>query len=241
MKAYSGFLRLVLATFLLFPSLGQSEVDKVKPRLYMRPGWIFDMECQAKTGFKIEPAWQMELLKNVGEFQNAWDKYAGQLIQVSEEKVGRHFERSEYEVTLSVCNFVPMATPFIMTVKLYLESYKASKPGGEGKWSLDRFAILTHHELLHHLINNTENLEFRSFSKLAQKYKADTHNVLAHLHLMAIQKSVYEKIGRLDLVKESDKIYGYIGGDYARSWEIVNAEGPEPFLAELKLWNREKK
>jgi len=54
---------------------------------------------------------------------------------------------------------------------------------------------------------------------------------------MAIQKAVDEKMARPDLIQETDKIYAYIGGDYARAWEIVKTEGSDPFLSELKAWN----
>ncbi len=63
--------------------------------------------------------------------------------------------------------------------------------------------------VLHHLINNTENLEFRNFSKLVHKYENENNNVLAHFHLMAIQK-VYEQMIRKDLVQEPNEIYAYI-------------------------------
>ncbi|MBI1859348.1 MAG: hypothetical protein HYR96_00315 [Deltaproteobacteria bacterium] len=202
----------------------------------MQNGWIFDMDCQAKTGFKIDPAWQFEAIQKEREFQEAWNKNAKDLIETAQTEAGRIFQRSELDVTLSVCNFTPMARPFIMTVKLYLDSY--AKSSGKEKWTLGRFVVLTHHELIHHLLDNTENLEFRAFSALSQKYKAENPNVLAHTHLMAVQKAVYVDLERTDLLNDTNAVYAHIGGDYARSWEIVNSEGTDPFLFELKAWNR---
>ena len=52
---------------------------------------------------------------------------------------------------------------------------------------------------------------------------------------MAIQKFVYLKLGRPDLVAMLEADYNQIGGAYARSWEIVQIEGYEAFLNEFPV------
>ncbi len=66
--------------------------------------------------------------------------------------------------------------------------------------------------------------------------------MLAHIHLMALQRAVYEQLGRQDLLKEA--AHGYldiIQGSYAEAWKIVDKEGVKPFLDELQRFNRLKK
>lgn len=143
-----------------------------------------------------------------------------------------------------------MACPFIMNMQPYLKTAMAPKTPS----SVTAFVALLHHELLHHLLDNTEGEDFKEFSKLMQKYDAllkktenakedsfvvSTDNVLAHIHLMALQKTTYEKLGRSDLLAEAENTYlNVIGGAYAKAWEIVKQEGAEPFLAELQEFNR---
>lgn len=99
------------------------------------------------------------------------------------------------------------------------------------------FVSMTHHELLHSLVDNIVNDKFSQSSVLLEKYKNEHFNVLAHLHLMAIQKSVNEKLNDKELIQATDQLYSYISGDYARAWEIVRIEGPEKFLTELQAYN----
>ncbi len=61
--------------------------------------------------------------------------------------------------------------------------------------------------------------------------------MLVHLHLMAIQKATYQKVGNQVLLEATDSIYKFIGGDYQRAWEIINTEGSEAFLKEIQTFN----
>lgn len=50
---------------------------------------------------------------------------------------------------------------------------------------------------------------------------------------MAIQKFVYTKLGRVDLIEMVAQTNLRIGGAYKRAWEIVQQEGHEAFMKEL--------
>lgn len=200
----------------------------VKPQLFFTNGWVFDQICAQRTGFKIDPAWGQELQSRLGEFQKAWDDEAGGLIGATEKVAGKNFVRSEYTVTLSVCNFLPMSDPFLVNMLPYLNS---SARGGQSRSRLS-LVDLVYHELLHNfLVDNLKGWP----TPLLEKYKNEGGSVLAHLHLMALQKTVYEKMKRPDLLAEADAMYKLIGGAYARSWRIVTEiEGAEGFLAEIR-------
>jgi hypothetical protein len=94
------------------------------------------------------------------------------------------------------------------------------------------FSGLVFHELLHTYIGRYNGLE----SKLAEKYASEPLVVLTHLHLLALMKQVYLKLGRADQLRE------IVARDsasedtaYRRAWQIVNdIEGHEAFVSELK-------
>ena len=72
-------------------------------------------------------------------------------------------------------------------------------------------------------------------SRLLAKYEGEDLLVRNHLHLLALLKHVYVKLGRtreLALVVDADQHLPRAA--YRRAWEIVNAEGDEPFVSELK-------
>lgn len=51
---------------------------------------------------------------------------------------------------------------------------------------------------------------------------------------MSIQKQVYLKLGRADLLAWISKLYTLIGGTEARAWQIVDTlEGHDAFIKEL--------
>lgn len=218
-----------------------SNSSAVSPKLFMQPSFIFDGECQRKTGFKIDPVIQNEFLKRIGSFQSEWDRRAQLLISASEKAAGRNFVRKEYSVALTLCAWTPMGDPaFIVSVRPYLG---LNRTDAEKKLSLSMaaFVSMTHHELLHSLVENIVNPEFSATSALLEKYKAEPFNVLVHLHLMAIQKAANEQLGDKDLSQATAQLYAYIGGDYARAWEIVGTEGVQKFLNELKSYNSKSK
>ena len=94
------------------------------------------------------------------------------------------------------------------------------------------FSGLVFHELLHTYIGRYDRLE----SRLIEKYSGEPLVVLTHLHLTALMKRVYLKLGRADQLRE------IVARDsasedpaYRRAWQIVNdIEGHEAFVRELR-------
>ena len=91
------------------------------------------------------------------------------------------------------------------------------------------------HELLHSLVDELVLSEDFS-SAMMTKYKAEHPNVLVHLHLMAIQRAAYLKLGEKDLLEGTNSLYAFIGGDYQQAWKIIETEGADAFLAELRAY-----
>lgn len=218
-----------------------SESSKATPRLFIQPAPVFDMVCALKTGFKLDPTmqakFQKELYAKIPQFQSAWDSRAAHLISESERAAGRTFKRQEYSVAMILCDWIPMGDPaFIVSAFPYLGPSRKMN-GFDMPVGMSEFVSMTHHELLHSLVDNIINPEFSNTSTLLEKYKGEPFNVLVHLHLMAIQKATYLKLKDNELLKATDDLYAFIGGDYKRAWQIIGIEGTEKFLAELQSFN----
>ncbi len=226
---------LLLALFLFVPKTWTAETSSLK--LFLEAAPVFDLVCQEKTNFKIDQKWQLEFIQKEKFFQNAWDEKASSIATLSEQIAGRSFTRKEYSVALVLCKWTPMGLPFIVSVRPFLDSSAEADEALKTPLSMHAFVSMTHHELLHNLVDNLLTEDFWNFSTLLSKYSKEPFNVLVHLHLIALQKAVYEKMGDQDLLKNTEILYKFIGGDYLRAWDIVNDEGAEPFTKELQAFN----
>lgn len=217
--------------------------EDITPRLFMQSAQVFDSVCQ-QGSFKIDPEvfskYQLELSEKLAVFQRAWDDVAATLIAPSEEAAGRKFVRKEYSVALSVCGWIPMADPvFLVSAIPFLGPSRKSK-GFDMPMNMNAFVSMTHHELLHSLVDNIVNAEFSNSSQLLEKYRLEKFNILVHLHLMAVQKAAYQRIPAPELMQATSQLYAFIGGDYDKAWKIVEAEGSEKFVNELQAFNQSK-
>lgn len=207
------------------------------PQLFLKPALLFDHECSVRTKMPIPAEWKEELRVQAPRFQAEWDRRASVLNRTAEKLAGRAFARKEFSVILTLCPWTPMGDPaFIVYMAPYLEASSRVKNSAAARMAL--FLAMTHHELLHSLVENIETFEFGGASATVKKYEKEPYNVLVHLHLMAIQKATYEETGDRDLLEAAEGLYvKIIGGDYARAWEIVKLEGTAPLLRELQKYN----
>jgi len=212
--------------------------QEASPRLFFEQVPVFDMECAARTKVPLKQSWREELTRRLPEFQAAWDAKSTKLTSFAEELSGRKWVRKEYSVALNICSWTPMASPLIVTVVPYLHS---EPPHPLFPLSMSAFVSMTHHELLHSLVSNIEETyDFAESSKMLSKYQNEPFNVLVHLHLIALQKAVYEKMGDRELLEQTDVLYKFIGRDYLRAWNIVAMEGADVFVQELHSFNSRK-
>jgi hypothetical protein len=117
-----------------------------------------------------------------------------------------------------------MASPFLVNIRPYLKSTSGNLP-------MLSFVQLSFHEWIHLYLESFYDFK----SPIFEKYKDETFNVKAHLHLMALEKAVYLKLKREDFLNSANNVYrNVIKGDYSRSWEIIEKDGFESFLVDLR-------
>lgn len=175
----------------------------------------------------VKQEWIKELNEKIVHLDDVWTKQGPVLFKVLFDQTGVGFSRKEMDATLSLCpDKSSYSSPLVLNVTWFLDSFMNPKASlGD-----DEFIDLVFHELTHSWV--VDNLKM---SQLRLKYKDESNVVKNHLHLMAIQQFVYLKLGRLDLVEFLDMKNKRIGGAYARSWEIVQAEGYQAFINELPV------
>jgi len=212
--------------FCAAPAFGQEY-----PRVELVYQYIpFDRTCEQWRNIRIDESWIREIEGKVASFQGFWDKEAPALLGTTVSQIGKPFRRKEMVAALTLCNVSSMSTPLIVGVRRFLDGPTQGKPQ-----PMHMFSALVFHELLHTYIPYP-----LPGSKLMEKYKNEQPLVLTHLHLMAVMKHVYQRLGRQEQLQE------IIAWDsaaentiYRRGWQIVNdIEGHQAFVDELKAFSR---
>lgn len=166
----------------------------------------------------------------LNSFQDIWDKDAPLLLGATVAEIGKPFQHREMTATLTLCPIPSMSIPLLLQVRRFLDGPTLNNP-----LAPFFFSALVFHELLHTYLGYYTQLK----SALVQKYGNEQLLVLTHLHLMAVMKHVYLKLGRAGELEQivmrdsanEDK-------SYARAWQIVNEiEGHEAFVKEVRPRN----
>lgn len=196
--------------------------------LYPAPdGSVFDRNCSGllKDAPVIERSWIEETVRRAPEFQRRWDTEGPAYLKTTFDAIGRPFPYGEVQAALTVCPIASMSLPLIINVRGFLASAGNLRPESQ-------FSLLVFHELMH-----TYTRPVNTASALRRKYSSESPVTLNHLHVMALERFVLTKLGRVDDLQWTDGYYRRTASPaYRRAWEIVNdVEGVEPFLSELRV------
>ncbi|MBL7545411.1 MAG: hypothetical protein JNL11_16445 [Bdellovibrionaceae bacterium] len=223
-----NFKHTILFIIFFLPLAGSAK--SLYPKLFFEHGSVFDMQCPENPKRPITPEMKADLRKRLPEFQKIWDDQSGPLMNTLVEIFDRDFNRSEESFSLVLCGLMaPMSHPLVFRVRDYLKSTASEvKPDFY-------FVSEVFHEMLHRYI--TTNFPYdpsAAPSPLEKKYEKEDGGVRSHIFLLAIQKSIYLKLGRkaeLDKIKVWDSEHA---PSYKRAWEIVDKEGSDIFITDLK-------
>jgi len=187
----------------------------------------FDRACSEIADFEIETEWIEELESKMEAFRHIWKERGPRLLELTVRETGKPFRQKEMQATMTLCTFPSMSHPLLLNVRRYLATATDGNPR-----DTHFFVALVFHELLHTYV--FENLN-RDESALLAKYEAEPFSVKSHMHLMAVLKNAYLKLGYKDELREIVALDSRIGPIYARAWEIVNdLEEYTAFVDELK-------
>jgi len=188
----------------------------------------FNQSCERWRNTKIEPQWYEELQTKIKAFQDYWDQEAPMLLATTIAEINKPFRYQEMVATLTLCPIQSMSRPLLINIRLFLDGPTQQQPR-----PLFLFSALVFHELLHTYVIGARP---QGTSALLERYKSEEPVVKNHLHLMAVMKLVYLKLGREEQLKQIiEKDSAIDNPAYRRAWQIVNdIEGHHAFVQELR-------
>lgn len=205
------------------------------PKLFFSYSSLYDSTLCPPDANPVNPTWALEAQTRKGEFSKIWYTEASKIFRQFFNDFEKGFHRKEYTVTLSACNASwSYSNPLVIRLLPFLKSFVASTPNFP-LFPDCGFASQIFHELLHVWLG--EHFDFSRSSLYARYQEAgESSTVLAHLHLMALQKLIYSELGRKDLLSFIDWNYSNMKDPaYPRAWEIVNRSNDyKAFVAEIR-------
>src|SRR5690242_16262901 len=176
-----------------------------------------DAVCALVRGYRIEPAWKLELSEDIGRFRDMWASIGPRLLSKTEEITGKHFVEESISAHLTLCD--PPSESLVLGVVVNMRYALSSFT--EHPVPL-RFKIgALYHEILHKFVD----AHMPAHSALLARHDGEHARVREHLHLLALLKAVYLALGMQDELAELIDIDGQLpGGFYKRAWEIINRD-----------------
>lgn len=192
--------------------------------VYPEPdGPIFDKVCPEWTGQQIGPEENAEVLERLPGFKAEWETTGLEYMRLILDAVGRPFPYGEMQATLSLCVPSSMGMPLMINMRRLLSS-------NTGLRAHD-FPLIVFHETMHSYF-----LPLEGESALVAKYVDEHPSIRSHLHVVAAERYVLERTGRVEQLERLHQFYSAMPSPvYRRAWEIVDIETMEAVLADLAL------
>jgi hypothetical protein len=193
-----------------------AEVKAVAPAVDISYNESVDWLCSVFRGSDIKEEWQSDLKNRLPEFEQQWNAVGPKLLTEVEKFTGKSFPQEQIKISahLTLCD-VP-SDSFLGTVvnmRYALASYTTTPVSLQYKISV------LFHEMLHKFLD--EHLP--THSRLLSEHQGENKRVLNHLHLLALEKAVYLRLGLAEELKEVIAVDGQLpNGAYKRAWELVN-------------------
>jgi hypothetical protein len=176
-----------------------------------------DSACAANERYVIEKQWSDELEQDLARIHKLWDELGPKLLATTEEITGKEFSQREADIRLTLCNVPSESTGREIKVNMRYALHSFTKEPVPLRYKVSIF----YHELLHGFID--KNLSPQS--RLLAEHAGEPERVRDHLHLLALEKAVYLRLGLKEELAEIIKIDGELpNGFYKRAWEIVSED-----------------
>lgn len=227
---YQSIILFFATSLLLLASVTAQAADY--PEVTFKYNQVFDSPCAEMTKQPIDAAAVTELENRLDSFREHWQKEAPQLLGSTIKLTKAPFQFRETRAALSLCSGFPsISLPLIINMRFYLKSLR-----GDKATSMTVFSAVVFHELLHRYVADRIATLPDKTTPLLRKYKEEPQGVQNHLHVLAIMKAVYGKLGRekdLDEVAAFDQTLRSAPA-FKRTREIVDKEGAENFISEIR-------
>ena len=199
------------------------------PELFYADNWLFNRYCEddLPPGGEEEEFQPQRIpvltTSEMDRFIGLWQARGPELlVKLLSEFNNKGFSRKEYTVTFSLCGKGSISHPLIIGLSRYMPDARYRDPD-------HAFVDTLFHELIHNWL--VDNFAFEE-SALLESLEIQDDLVANHIHLMAIQKYLYEKMGASDLA-DWLKTYQHFPGAYREAW-IIADKHTEALVQEIK-------
>ena len=192
---------------------------------------LFDRaHAQAAKEPATEEAMQ-ELKRRLPELRSAWESGGPVRLQETIKVVGKPLLFRETVATVIASRLPSMSSPLIINGRPYLNA-----TAKEGAMPTTVFVQVVFHEVLHRYVRDLIAARPDAATPLLEKYSDETAHVRNHLHVAAIEILVARRLQRDDEYREYLKLEASLAtaAGLARAKEIVQREGPEQFIDDLR-------
>jgi len=186
------------------------------------PGLI-ETACSELSGRPLDTIAIDELESRLGEFIDEWESTGPLLLREVVAVTGKPFTFHERVAVLHTCDGLSsMSAPLLISARGYLRTLYPDDP-----WPVSRFPNFLFHEILHNYLHY-------SFGSIPQEFGHLPQLVQNHLQLMALEKAVYMRLGKVDAI-EFNRKYPYARNPaYSEAAAIVEEKGVEYFIDQLQ-------
>ena len=177
-----------------------------------------------------------EAEQRLPEFQKAWSRHGPGWLTRTEALVGHRFRYREAIDTLIVCADQPWGTSYPLTTNLewFLAAYDG-KYRSHPLWE-ELFAERVYHEVLHRyvrdIVGKGDGQPVRD-TPLMARYRGEPFLTRVHLHIVAVERVLFGGLGKEELLRILRQDHQEAPA-YARAYEIVDQEGAEAVIADLR-------
>jgi hypothetical protein len=224
------------------------------PKVSFVHSGLIERYCSTVSPVKPDPAVLAELDARMGEFEAAWAQGGPALMAETVRLTGQPYRYAETLATLHACADMPSySSPLLISAARYTRAWAASPEPREGVAGLEpgkvlqgppkprtlsplsSFVYTVWHESGHRYVDDVLSRLPGGTTPLLQKYASEHPVTLSHLHLLALDKLIYARLGRS---AEFEARHTFARETNAkpmlRVYEILDAEGAERFVAELR-------
>lgn len=210
----------LLALLLLISPAAQS----APPEVTATYNPTLDAVCSGVRGAPIKHEWKAELLARKSEFDTLWARLGPKYMAAAEAITGKAFPSEAVTARLTLCNVPSQSMAgVIVNMRFALKSFTANPV--PMRYKVD----VLFHEMLH--------LFLAANSPRGESVRAiGDECVRNHVHLLALQKAVFLRLGEREALKTVVEVDSQLpGGCYKKAWALVNATDSEysRYVAEL--------
>lgn len=234
----------------MISAVALSAAEAAAPKVVFYQTMLPEAYCGYASAAKPDPAAIAEIKARMPDFRTAWDKEGPGWLASVVRLTGHPFQFRETLAVLHACpDMESWSAPLMIAAARYTKAAGAGAESGPvrralaaGKSfprlppkTLDDFVYVVWHEMMHRYVQELKMQLPGGQAPIQARYAHEDETVRGHIALYATEKVIWKELGReaqyAARVAEA-KARGY--KSHYRAMEIVEAEGADRILAELR-------